>query len=111
MVNPRIIGTNPEMCISVNCIEFVNKLVTDSYFWIKINANLYIVATISTVNNKIDHIILEMLCFHDASILSSPVLVSVINVYGASPSNFATDCRSLKALCMPQLTCMSLNIS
>jgi hypothetical protein len=51
------------------------------------------------------------LCFHDASILSSPVLVSVINVYGASPSNFATDCRSLKALCMPQLTCMSLNIS
>jgi hypothetical protein len=111
MVNPRIIGSNPEMCTSVNCTEFVNKLENDCGFRMKLDAILYSVATTSTVNNRSDHIILELLYFHDVSIVSSPVLVSVINVYGARPSNFATDCRGLKAPCMPQLPCMSLNIS
>jgi hypothetical protein len=46
MVNPRIIGNNPAICTSVNCIEFVNNLETDSGFWMKLDVILYIVAKI-----------------------------------------------------------------
>ena len=92
-------------------MDVVKNLETDSGFWMELDAILYSVATISTASNKIDHIILELLYFHDVSIVSSPVLVSVMNVYGASPSNFATERRGLKAPCMPELATMSLNIS
>jgi hypothetical protein len=46
MVNPRIIGNNAAMCTSANCIEFVNNIKTDSGFWMKLDAILYIVAKI-----------------------------------------------------------------